>query len=141
MQVYISHSAQDRDIAQRLGVELQRAGIPTWNPDNAILPGDNWAEATSRALESSDIMVALFSSSGDDAFNVRRDAQFAMTSGNYRGRIVPVLRGYETFVAGPGMPWALHKLDPIYLDSIALDLHPVVQRVQLLAGAECGAAD
>ena len=133
MQIFISHSSADAPLAAELAEALQRDGFCVRFPSQSILPGDNWPLETGKALEESDVMVAVFNRAADPA--VSRDVQFALTSGNYRGRIIPVLVDFVTFAAGTEVPWILLKLDPIYINRPDYDLASVVKRVQTIADA------
>jgi hypothetical protein len=136
MQVYISHAALDREIAGRLSAELARAGFKVWNADDVILPGDNWALEMGKALESSDVMVVLFSRHASQWPTLRQDVQYAVTSGKYPpDRVVPVLLDFATFDVGKDVPWVLLRLDPVYLESSSPDFTKVVTRVQAAAAS------
>jgi hypothetical protein len=135
MQVFISYSAADRVLAARLSRELNAVGISAWNAEDQIIPGDDLYKAMSEALESSEVMVVLYSQAAKESSNVQLEIQYALTSGSYRGRIVPVLIDFKTFEAGADLPWVLLKLSPVYLNSASPDLNGVVQRVSSLAKA------
>jgi hypothetical protein len=139
MQIFISHARADAALAQALSSALETAGFSVWNPDN-ILPGDNWRKEFGAALESSELMVALFSRHAKEDTNVTRDVQFALTSGNYRGRVVPVLVDFVTFVAGSEVPWVLLRMDPVYLTGASPDFSEIVNRVRGLAGTASNAS-
>lgn len=134
MQVFISHAASDRALAEDLAASLRKAGIHVWNPNEAILPGDNWALAVGKALEESDVMIALFTRATNGSPTVERDVQYALTSGKYRGRVVPVLMDLVTFDAGADVPWVLLRMDPVYLTSPP-DFSLVVKQVQKVSEA------
>jgi TIR domain len=133
MRIFVSHASSDASLAAELVQELEREGLSVRFPSESILPGDNWSLERGNALQECEVMVALFSRSADST--VLRDVQFALTSGNYRGRIVPVLIDFVTFTAGTEVPWIVLKLDPIYLNAPDYDLTPVVKRVQQIADA------
>ncbi|MFI5380766.1 MAG: toll/interleukin-1 receptor domain-containing protein [Tepidisphaerales bacterium] len=133
MRVFISHAAQDTALAIGLRDELAKAGMAVWNPEDEIYPGDNWAKKTGEALEHSEIMVALVTRHAVESGPLRNDVQFALTSGNYGGRVVPVLVDYPTFTAGTDVPWILLKLDPVLIESAQPDFQAIVGRVRDLA--------
>jgi hypothetical protein len=141
MQIYISHAKADANLASGLSASLAQAGFSVWNPES-ILPGDNWRKEFGAALESSELMVALFSRNAreNENANVTRDVQFALTSGNYRGRVVPVLVDFVTFEAGSEVPWVLLKMDPVYLAGPSPDFSEIINRVRGLAGKPSNAA-
>jgi hypothetical protein len=143
MRVLISHAAQDHALAQKVGAALAMEGFDVWNPDQEIFPGDNWALKWGQALEQCEILLVLYTRGAmksDWLPRLRQDVQFALTSGNYAGRVVPVAVGFKVFKAGEDIPWILLHLDPVYLESAADDLGDLVERVRSAAEAEVHAA-
>ena len=60
-QIFISYAHQDATMAQRLAHDLQQAGWPIWIAPDSITPGELWAAAIDRGLESSGIFLLLIS--------------------------------------------------------------------------------
>jgi len=89
-------------------------------------------------------MVVLFTREARDSGNLTHEVQFALTSGNYRGRVVPVLVDFVTFQAGKDVPWVLLRMDPIYVNAPAgisdSDISQIVSRVSAVAGADANAS-
>jgi hypothetical protein len=140
MQIYISHSPQDRDVAKTLAAQLEHAGFSVWDEDRAIFPGDNWAKKVGEALESSEVLVALIAHHDRDMEALARDVQYALTQGErYFGRVVPVLVGVQDAELGDEVPWILRKLSPIYIASPEQGFDQVVSRIQTLGDAACHA--
>lgn len=140
MQIFISRANQDRELARKLIAELVHAGVEVWDPDEQIYPGDNWAEKIGQALESSEAMVVLVSRDALSSGLVAHDVQFALTSGHYQGRVIPVLVDFVTFQAGKDVPWILFKLDPVYVQSLCPNFDEVVKRIQALTQTSSHAA-
>jgi len=130
MQVFISHATADLEVVRQLSQALQAAGFQVWNPADAILPGDNWALATGKALEQSEVLIAILSRNAANSPWVQQEVQYALTSGSYRGRVIPVLLDIATFEADKDVPWLLLRMNPVYLQSGSLDLGQVVARVK-----------
>ncbi len=61
MKVFLSYSAEDREVAKDLATQLANAGLETWDPAEALFPGDNWALRIGKALEEADAMIVLVS--------------------------------------------------------------------------------
>ena len=59
MRIFISYAARDEGLASQLADQLSRAGFSVWDAAKEIAPGDNWAKETGRALDESDVMVAV----------------------------------------------------------------------------------
>lgn len=132
MQVFISYPKGDERLAADLTTGLREAGVPVWSAAESIYPGDNWPLEVGKALEESDVLVAVFRRGADNS-PVTRDALYALTSGKYRN-VIPVLTGYATFQAGVDVPWILLRLDPVYdVDDRRPDIAQIVKRVQEVA--------
>jgi hypothetical protein len=140
MRIFISHATKDRVLASRLSGELANAGFSVWNPDEQIVPGDNWARQIGKALEESDLMVALFTPGSLDSEYVQGNIEYGLTSRHFEHRLVPVLVGYATFEAGKDVPWILLKMNPVYIQSPAGDFGEVVDRVRNIARQETNVA-
>jgi len=142
MQIYISHSGSDRDLAldliAQLNLGLRDTGLTIWNPYRSILPGDNWAQATGQALNDSEVLIVLWTRNAQDPAKLQGEVQFALTAGNYHGRVIPVVFDKPTFTAGKDVPWILLQLDPLYIPP--QDVQALVARLKTLAGAGCNAA-
>ncbi|HVA50890.1 MAG TPA: toll/interleukin-1 receptor domain-containing protein [Pirellulales bacterium] len=139
MQVFISHASSDRDLADRLSGKLREAGIDVWDP-SSIFPGDNWALETGNALAQSEVMVVLYTKNAREIATLSQDVQYALTQGNYRGRVIPVFIGLSTVEAGKDVPWILLRLNPIWLEGDSPDLVPVVARVRAEIESGCNAS-
>jgi hypothetical protein len=140
MQVFISHAAADRALAEGLIAEFEKAGIEVWDPYRSLFPGDNWALAVGKALEASAVMVVLLTPNARQSPTIGHEVQYALTSGNYGGRVVPVLVNMATFEAGNEVPWILLHLEVVPVEGYPPDFRPVVERVQKITEPECHAA-
>jgi len=138
MQVFISRSQVDEPLAEQLTSELRKAGLQVWSP-RELFPGDNWRLETGKALEASDVMVALFSRGAHDS-EVARDVQYALTFGKYEGRVIPVLIDFVTFEVGKDVPWVLLRMDPLYIQRSEPDYAEIVRRVQQAAAGSHASA-
>jgi hypothetical protein len=132
MQVFISHVAADEKLARGIAAALKSAGFDVWSPDS-IFPGDNWAEALGKALESSELMVVLYTRNAVGSSYLTHEVQYALTAGKYRGRVVPVLVDFVSFKAGTEVPWVLLKMDPVYYSSSTPGFHEIVERVSAVS--------
>lgn len=141
MQVFISHASKDRHLASQLARELSDAGISVWDPAEEIAPGDNWAAALGKALDESDLMVALITRGAlEEAGPLRWEIQYALTSKNFEERLVPVLVGLVTFEAGKDVPWILLKMHPVSVAASSDGFGEVIERVRTIAGQQINAA-
>ena len=141
MQVFISHASADRDLAEGLAAELEKAGIKAWAPYRSVMPGDNWALEVGKALETSQVMLVLLTRESQHSPDPRvgQDVQYALTSGNYRGRVFPVLVNMRTFQASFELPWVLLRFENLRVEGDPPDFRPVVHRLEGIEEAECNA--
>lgn len=59
--VFLSHSAKDRDFTSRLATDLSEAGLRVWLDQWHIRPGDSFAEAIDEAMKDSRFLVIVMS--------------------------------------------------------------------------------
>lgn len=116
MKVFLSHSStyyrDDRDLIRKITDELKRAGMDVWDDSVEVLPGDNWAQLTSQALEESQAMVVLFTPESLDSKWIKWNIGFALGNISYDHRLVPVLIGDPNRFSQENLPfpWIFHHL-------------------------------
>lgn len=113
MKVFISYVNEDRDLARKLSRSLEDAGFEVWLDESHILPGDNWAEKVSQALNDSQAMVVLVSPAAMESKWVRHEIEFALGAKEYSGRLVPVFVGPRNSIPEERLPWILRRLKGI----------------------------
>jgi len=138
MKIFISHATRDSELASQLADGLFRAGFVVWNAAEEIAPGDNWAKETGRALDESDVLVAVITPGSLQSRFLQADIQYALTSKRFEHRLVPVFFGYTTFAAGKDAPWILLKMDPIYTDQ-SRGFGEIIERIREIARQETNA--
>ena len=141
MRIFISYAARDEELASQLADQLSQAGFAVWDAAKEIAPGDNWAKEMGRALDESDVIVAVITRESLRSQSVQADIQYALTSKHFDHRLVPVLVDYVTFEAGKDVPWILLKMDPVYLSKADQSdkFKAVVDRVREIARQETNA--
>ena len=110
MQVFISHSDTDSPLAARVSKALRKAGLPVWDPQVHILPGDNWPAEVGRALEESDAMVVLLTPNSVRSPQVRAEISYALGSMSYTNRLIPVAVGGREQLPASEIPWIIRTL-------------------------------
>ncbi len=115
MQIFISHSHNDENVAQKVASWLRAYGLDVWEASNEILPGDNWAAKISQGLQESNAMVVLLTPESLKSTWVRRDIEYALGSKRYRQRLIPVLVDPDQAIAETDIPWILKRLNIINL--------------------------
>lgn len=115
MKVFISHTHQGEALAQKIADGLKNEGLQVWLPENEILPGDNWAEKISEALNHSQAMVALLTPDALHSGSVLQEVSFALGKKDYRQRLIPVLVGSADELPLDAIPWILRRFQTIRL--------------------------
>lgn len=79
--VFISHSAKDKTVADAVCATLEAAGIRCWVAPRDILPSADWGESIINAIEGSRLMLLIFSSHSNQSVQVKREIQNAVDEG------------------------------------------------------------
>ena len=111
MKVFISHAYSDEPLAQKVAAILQEAGLEVWDAVREILPGDNWAQQVSNALQESEAMVVLLTPDAVRSEWVRREMrwniEYALGEVRFRSRLIPVVAGDPDVLNTESVPWIL----------------------------------
>jgi hypothetical protein len=117
-QVFLSHSHLDKVFADAACHWLEASGIRCWVAPRDIRPSEDWAEAIINAMDSSKILLLVFSSSSNNSPQVRREVERAVNKGlhvlPFRIENVPLSKSLEYFIS------TQHWLDAVGGD---LDTH------------------
>jgi hypothetical protein len=105
MKVFISYSEADEKWARLLRSSLAEEGFEVWNSASDIAPGDNWMLKSGKALQTADAMIVLLSPDSAKSDWVRSEIEYALSSPQFRGRVIPLL-----IKPTEDVPWILHKL-------------------------------
>lgn len=79
--VFISYSHKDAQVADAICHSLEEAGVRCWYAPRNIAPGDQWADAIIRALETCEVMVLVFSDYSNASQQVYREVDQAVSLG------------------------------------------------------------
>jgi TIR domain len=79
--VYISHARKDQKIAEAICKKLEFADMRCCIAPRDISPGEDWTEATRRAIRSSRAMVLVFSENANAAPHIEREMAHAFYTG------------------------------------------------------------
>jgi TIR domain len=109
MKVFISHSAQDRELAQKLAGALKEAGLDVFDMYSDIYPGENWAGKASAALEESDAMLVLVTPHSVHSPTVSYEVGYALGHKEFKGRVFPVRVAGQDDVLMEEIPWILNQ--------------------------------
>ena len=78
--VFISHSAQDKAVADAVCAALERAALRCWIAPRDVQPGRSFAGEITRAIQQSKAMVLIFSAHSNNSQQVLREVQLAVSS-------------------------------------------------------------
>jgi len=79
--IFISHSSNDKKVADKILTELKKNNISCWISSENILPGKDWLDAIIRGINSCKIMVVVLSSSSNNSKHVQREVRIADSKG------------------------------------------------------------
>src|SRR5687768_14923812 len=85
-QVFISYAEEDASAAEAVCRALESQGHRCWIAPRDVLPGKDWDRALTDAIESSQLLVLIFSSRSDTSPEVKREV---VQAGNHRVPILP----------------------------------------------------
>src|SRR3954447_15438978 len=78
--VFISHSAQDKAVADAVCAALESAAVRCWIAPRDVQPGKSFAGEITRAIQQSKAIVLVFSGHSNDSEQVLREVQLAIES-------------------------------------------------------------
>jgi pSer/pThr/pTyr-binding forkhead associated (FHA) protein len=84
--VFISHSSTDKQVADTVCAFLESKGISCWIAPRNILPGEEWGDSILRGIHTCPVMVIIFSKAANDSGPVRSEVDRAV---NARKILIP----------------------------------------------------
>jgi hypothetical protein len=79
-EVFISHSSQDKTIADAVCAALENSALRCRNAPRDVQPGRSFAGEITRAIQRSKVMVLIFSAHSNTSEQVLREVQLAANS-------------------------------------------------------------
>lgn len=136
--VIISYATIDKPTADAVCAGLEGSRIRCWIAPRDVPPGDNYAESIVKAIESSRILVLIFSSNANDSPHVLRELSLAVS----RGVIIIPFR-IEATLPSRAMEYFINI--PHWLDAVTPPLEQHIKelkdRVQALLNVPEGASN
>jgi hypothetical protein len=136
--VFLSYSSKDKPIADAVCGTLEGKRIRCWIAPRDVLPGLPYGEALVEAIESSRVMVLVFSSNANNSPQVMREVERAVSKGipiiPLRIEQVPPSKSLEYFISAPHWLDALTPPLEKHLQSLAETVHLLLARY----GERCG---
>lgn len=103
--VFISHSAKDKPVADAVCATLEGGGVRCWIAPRDIVPGTQWGESIIDAISSSQVMVLVFSSNANESQQIIREVERAVSKGipviPFRVEDVDPNKSLEYFISAP----------------------------------------
>ncbi len=81
--VFVSYSVKDKVVADAIVARLEADGIRCWVAPRDVVPGADWGESIINAIESSRIMVLVFTASANASTQIKREVERAVDKGVY----------------------------------------------------------
>ena len=81
--VFVSYSVKDKVVADAIVARLEADSIRCWVAPRDVVPGADWGESIINAIESSRIMVLVFTSSANASPQIKREVERAVDKGVY----------------------------------------------------------
>jgi hypothetical protein len=75
--VFISHSGQDKLIAEAVCNRLESAAVRCWIAPRDINPGEGWSAAILRGIEACRVLILVFSDHANESAHIRREVAHA----------------------------------------------------------------
>jgi TolB-like protein/Flp pilus assembly protein TadD len=127
--VFISHSSEDKTIADTICQRLESDGIDCWIAPRDIQPGSDWTKAIMRGIEGCQIFILVFSKQANDSDHVYREVAKAFSS-----RLVVVPFRIDAALPTSGISYYLNTVQ--WLDAVnpPVDRHisTLIERVKAL---------
>ncbi len=103
--VFISYSSQDKPVADAVCAILEQQRVRCWITPRDVLPGEEWAGAIVRAINSTRVVVLIFSASSNASHQVLREIERAVHAGAaiipFRIQDTPPSQSLEYFISTP----------------------------------------
>ena len=121
--VFVSYSVKDKIVADAIVARLEAESIRCWVAPRDVVPGADWGESIINAIESSRIMILVFTSSANASPQIKREVERAVDKGVYtipfRVDNIEPTRALEYFIStAQWMDAFSPPLEP-HLDSLA----------------------
>src|SRR5437879_1333415 len=121
--VFISHSSQDKTIADAVCAALEKEAVRIWIAPRDVQPGRSFAGEITRAIQHSKVMVLIFSKHSNASEQVLREVQLAANS-----RLHIVQFRIEDIVPNDDLEYYLST--PHWLDALSPPLERHLDRLQ-----------
>ena len=129
--VFVSHSVKDKAVADAIVARLEADSVTCWIAPRDVVPGADWGESIIDAIESSRIMILIFSRNADASPQIKREVERAVNKGVYiipfRVDDIQPTKSLEYFISTS--QWMDAFLPPLerHLDNLAKTVKAVLK--------------
>src|SRR5213075_1918598 len=81
--VFVSHSVKDKAVADSIVARLEAESVTCWIAPRDVVPGADWGESIINAIESSRIMILIFSKNANQSSQIKREVERAVNKEVY----------------------------------------------------------
>jgi hypothetical protein len=129
--VFLSHSVKDKAVAEAIVARLEAESVTCWIAPRDVVPGADWGESIIDAIESSRIMILIFSQSANTSTQIKREVERAVNKGVYiipfRVDDIPPTRALEYFISTSQWMDAFSPPLERHLDNLAKTVKAVLK--------------
>jgi hypothetical protein len=133
--VFVSHSVKDKAVADAIVARLEADSVTCWIAPRDVVPGADWGESIIDAIESSRIMILIFSRNADASPQIKREVERAVNKGVYiipfRVDDIPPTKSLEYFISTSQWMDAFSPPLERHVDNLAKTVKAVLQRPAL----------
>lgn len=79
-EVFVSYSSKNKKIVDAIVADFERNGVKCWYAPRDIMPGEPWAAAITRALESAKVMLLVYTSESNSSHQVMNEVNLAASA-------------------------------------------------------------
>jgi TIR domain/YARHG domain len=129
--VFVSHSVKDKAVAEAIVARLEAESVTCWIAPRDVMPGADWGESIIDAIESSRIMILIFSQSANTSTQIKREVERAVNKGVYiipfRVDDIPPTKSLEYFISTSQWMDAFSPPLERHLDNLAKTVKAVLK--------------
>jgi hypothetical protein len=133
--VFVSHSVKDKAVADAVVARLEAESVTCWIAPRDVVPGADWGESIIDAIESSRIMILIFSQSANASSQIKREVERAVNKEVYiipfRVDDIPPTRALEYFISSSQWMDAFSPPLERHLDDLAKTVKAVLESSHL----------
>ncbi len=121
--VFISHSAKDKKVAESICQALEKDGVSCWIAPRNITPGRKWGGSIIDAINGSKVMVLVFSKNANESQQILREVERSVNKG------IPVIP-FRIDEIDPNKDLEYYIMTEHWLDAFTKPMDQHVQRLR-----------